>query len=409
MRGGRWANAILAMVFAASAWAQSTKAVNEAGASALKNYLARYEKTFPKIAAPPSLEQYAGVEKFDRLALGPGLEKRLAHLDNTSASLAWGDSYRMMALNEMYRVTGDTKYLDVMRRYARGVIDARDDKRGRKLWTGEESTVWSCTKYYRGKRTAYGVHTGIIVFPILDFLYLVKQNPAYKAKMGAEFDEILKAMQESLDFHDRQWRDGPAPGEGSYVYRDQDPANDGKPAPINRLSAMGTAYWYSWKVGGNADHRDKALKIGRYFKNRLSLYPDGAYYWPYRLSDKPLTRTLTVAEMKGGEDISHAALSIALPIALCRDGQVFDKADMRRFAATLTQGFGRMGDGIFFSNLATPGNAPSYARETNLWLPLSADDPFVYEKVGAFFLTRNPKPDDLDMAMLLRYKPAKNE
>jgi hypothetical protein len=154
----------------------------------LQAYVAQYQRRFPVNPNPPTLDEYATPQRFDQLALGPNFDQRVQNIN--SEALAWGHSYSMMALNEMYRVTGDTKYLDAMRKYAKSVIALRDDKRGNKLWTGEPSTVWSTSRYNRRGRTAFGVHTGIIIYPVLDFLILAEGNKDYKARWARSLTKL---------------------------------------------------------------------------------------------------------------------------------------------------------------------------------------------------------------------------
>lgn len=246
-------------------------------------YVERFLARFKKVEPAPPFKTYATPARYNAEWLGEPLKKALANVSNDEGGIAWGLAARMMSLNEMYRCTGDVKYLAANLECIRAVMAVRDDQRGVRLWTGVIAPVWGSDKYAQRGRAVFGVHTGMITYPMLDFLLLAKGNEAFLATLGKEYDTILRSAQEALAYHDRQWRDGPNPGEGHYIMMDQEDGMDGKPKPGNRLSALGRALWASWKVSGNAAHRDRARAIGVYMKTRLTPSPDGAYYWGYWL------------------------------------------------------------------------------------------------------------------------------
>ncbi len=386
-----WGLALL--LVAAGAQAQN-------GADPEAAYVAKFQEHYKKVADPPGLQAYATVQRYDELYLGESLDKALKKVDNDKGGLAWGLSYRMMSLNDLYKITGDRKYLDAQLRIIRAALAATDDKRGKQLWNGRVVAAWGCDLYAERGRAIFAVHTGIICGPIFDFLGHAKGHAAFRDSLGAEFDVIVKGASDALAVHDRQWRDGPAPAEGHYIGMDQENVLENKPLPGNRLSAMGWALWSSWKITGNTTHRDRALAIGRYIKNRLTPSPDGAYYWPYWLPEQPVSGPQPREAVKG-EDVSHAGLTMQIVNVLAADREVFTAEDLQRLARTVLSGFGQRTDGVLGGCVTGLSGDPSHAASPAKWIFLGEANPDVRERIVAFYLNYVPVPGPLDIARLL--------
>lgn len=371
-----------------------------------QEYVKKFLEHYPRVENPPALAAYATQARYDELYMGDNLENALKKANNDQGGIAWGLSYRMMSLNGMYRATHDTKYLDANLKCIQTVFSVTDDKLGKTLWNGRVVKAWGSEKYAERGRAIFAVHTGIINAPILDFLRLAQTDPAYKAGLGEEFNKILENAAAALAEHDRQWRDGPGANEGFYIGLDQENACEGKPLPGNRLSAMGWALWYSWKVTeaeghGNTVHRDRALALGRYIKNRLTLAPDGAYYWPYWLPLEPVEPGKP-KESVSGEDTSHAGLTKALLLALAADGEVLTPDDLVHLGKTVVNGFAHRTDGILISQITGQFKlTPAYLGEPATWLPLAKSVPEVRDRIIAFYLNFRPEPSPLGIAQLL--------
>jgi hypothetical protein len=376
-------------------------------------YIEKFLEGNPRVESPPTLKEYATPERFDELYLGEAFEKSLENVSNDNGGIAWGLAYQMMALNDMYRVTRETRYLDANRRLIDAILAATDEKRGKELWTGRVVPAWGCDKYAQRGRAVFAVHTGIITAPIFEFLMLAKENEAGREAHSADFDRIAAEATAALAVHDRQWRDGPAEGEGHYIGLDQEDVCENKPLPGNRLAAMGWALWFSWKWQEDTIHRDHAKAIGRYMRNRLSLSPEGAYFWPYWLDEQPVDPAAPFDVTKG-EDSSHAGLTLALPAILLDEGEVYTPEDATRFLRTAVTGFARRTDGILFAQITGGTNlAPSYIGFASKWLCLT-ELPSLSEEaqplagqlrqnIVAFYLNHKPTPAPLELAQLLRY------
>ena len=197
-------------------------------------YIKRFKQQFTTEASVPALNEYASPANYDLRYLGEALDADLNRLPEDGSGFAWGWSYRMMSLNEMFRATGDRKYLRANHKSVMSILNRRDDKRQIKLWTGECAPVWSSGKYAERGRSVFAVHTGIITYPMLDFVSLARNDSSGGLSMKDDLKTIVQSVRQSLDFHDRQWRDGPEKGEGHYVGLNQEKVMEGKPLPGNR-------------------------------------------------------------------------------------------------------------------------------------------------------------------------------
>jgi hypothetical protein len=403
-------------------------------------YRAAFEAGFPKIRSLEEGRALVTPAKYDEIMLEqrlPGLlgmdpaadpkeawSKAYDYLKldqstvtNENSAMAWGLSYDHLSLNQMARATKDPKYLLASWQLSRAIADARDSVRGLRLYTGETAPAWGCSKYLEdGQRAVHAVHTGVIAFPVLEVLQLLRDAPDFENKPSAEAQqEVLDAMVAALEFHDRQFREGPAEGEGHYIGMNQEPSLNGVALPANRLAAMGRALLIAWQLTDNEAYHDKAVRIGRYLKNRFSLATDkNAYTWAYSLlpEDKAQSKPLMelVEDGLNGEDISHASLTASLPLLLHRAGEVFDAQDAERFANTLTEIFGREGEGVLYTNVdGMPQNeaSPGLLVLPGRWLRVTADNANAYAILEEFLLTRDPILRPLDLANLLLYRPSK--
>lgn len=384
---------ILILLLGSSAHAQESEATDE-------TYIKAFNEKFTEVAAPPSLDVYATPARYDDMYLGDTLDAGLENLSNVQSAIAWGLSYRMMSLNEMYKTTKDPKYLEANLKCIRATLAARDDKTESAIWTGEIAPAWSSDGYAERGRAVFLVHTGIILAPMLEALALIRGDEALSKERGEEAAELILDLQKSIAWHDRQWRDGPGENEGHYVGLNQEDACEGKPLPGNRLAAMGAALWQSWKLTGDEVQKDKAERLGWYIKNRLGVGEDGAYYWPYWLDDEPVSGTVKPTDVNG-EDVSHASLTVWFPFMLAQDNAVFTREDMTRFGKTVTQGFGRLGDGILLGTITgQPSSSPNYVAIPARWLHLSKSEPSVADVITPFYLRYIEKPGPLDLALL---------
>lgn len=423
-------------------------------------YRRAFAAEYPRIKNPRSLSELASAAEYDRIYFDPGLCPEAAEITNEDGSLAWILSRSMMSLNEMYRATGDAKYLRSNLECARAVMAARDDSRGLRLWNRRlPAPVWGCTKYVTDRRTAHVIHTAQILYPILDLLRLIGDREPELID-PAERESLVIRTRESLDFHDDQWQLHPAaePGsrrdkeardasekgaetaddtvatigsgtsaeaasgkgaktgagkdaaageetavDGDEGYYWEDDPRERLPQPANALSLMGATLWLSWKVSGNEAHREKALALGRYLKRRLDVRPDGTYFWSYRLPRDPLNGPEKTAGMTS-DDTGHGGLVTMLPLLLAEDGEIFTTADIRRLARTALHGFARLDTGMLYPRVDGGTNAvPPLPSTVAIWLQLSPQAPELYDRISRYYIERVPRPTPLSLALLIRY------
>ena len=399
LRSGHWiVCASVCVLLVAQAFSQAAEQTEA-------TYAEAFQREYPPVQPAPTMDQYASPALYDQRFMGEALDDLLTGVDRDGGALSYSLAPRLQSLNEMARATGDVKYLDAAYRCVRAVMALRDDARGQALATGQTAPVWGSARYAKRGWSAHLVHTGLIVTPILDFLRLARQNAAFMARLGDEDIDIYAKLQQSLDYFDREWTDGPEPDEGYYCVKDEEEDDEGRPQAANRLGAFGQALWLSWKLGGNPHHRDRALALGRYMKNRIPLTEDGTAFWTYQLANKPITARLkNLKAVGGGESVAQGASTMAFPVMLALDGQVFDAQDIGHFTKTALEGFARRTDGILFGQLCGLPNAnPKGVRGVARWLILSPSAPAIYERISAYYLNYDPKPDPLEMALLIRY------
>ena len=322
------------------------------------NYLDRFESHHGPLVPVEPLARYLEIRTYDRFN-GATLDARLALVAQTGVNQGWsptvGSDTWSMSLNEMYRYTLEIKYFRENLKLVRVVVGNRDDHRSpqEQLWDGSVAPIWSDDGFSPRGREAYVLHTGLIVYPIFDFLLIAREKPELLVEFeSGEYERILQDVTQALEYHDFEWVDGPGADEGYYEHPSnyQDSPYADEPTPFNWQSAAGRALWTSYLLTGDTKHRDRAIKLAQYCKNRLQTTPDGAYVWQYYL---PIDK---VSHIEGrwnsaSEDTGHAALSITFPIMMADSRQVFDAIDMQRFGKSIACGFGRLGGGVLLGEI----------------------------------------------------------
>ena len=87
--------------------------------------------------------------------------------------LAWSISYNLVGLLEMYRATGDAKYLEMLAFVGKTIMDNRNDRHGVKDEIRNRiMKAWATDyiKYAGGKMHAWLVHSGMITYPLASFV-----------------------------------------------------------------------------------------------------------------------------------------------------------------------------------------------------------------------------------------------
>jgi hypothetical protein len=380
-----------------------------------QNYIDAFHQVYTRREPPFTAEDYPSVDRF----LGSTLTTYIKRLQ-TDQYFPFNFGGWMEGFNEMYLHTGNLVYVNENIRLIRAILAYRDDVRGVPLFDGTIQPVWGETGYSSFGREYFAVDDGSVIYPMLWFLEIAKDRPEVMDRLEeGEFDSMLTMINETLEFHSAQYRIGPEPGEGGFIFLRTDlPYFVNKPQPPNWMSSIGKAYWISWKLSGNTQYRDIALAMARYAKNRISLATDGAYYWGYWFPINPVTTDPVPRETIRGlpgydwiEDVSHAGLTVSFWILMAEEEQVFNTQDMERLGKTVSLGFARLNNGVIFPDLVgnpitslitrIPGMAP--------FLRLSRFDLEVYNRIGDFYFHYWPSPGPIESALLVTQVPTTQE
>jgi hypothetical protein len=299
------------------------------------------------------------INLFDRLDLsvnnGNGYKDYLGNqCVSTGHCLAWGESYIMQAYADMFEATDNMKYLDKLYSHIISVIKNRDDYKGK-----SSVPCWG-TDYYSkgGKWEHYAVHTAMITYPMLEFVYIVRKYNVQKYFPTTDF--ILDGVEESVNYHNKEWN-----GKfGLYV----SPGTE-KILATNMEAAMGRSLLFLHKLTGNNSYKEKVYSIAKVIKK--SLKDNGwGYVWgtlPYMVEDPRI------------EDISHGAITVDF-IRLCYENNiVFNEDDMKKIAFTI-------------SNIANQGRFPvyidgkggyvfDYEITASRWIPFARFDKKLYNEI----------------------------
>ncbi len=352
------------------------------------------------------------------LAVGPRLSFETAYqnvnggawyrdANNESATLAWGESYVMMALAAMFRATGNPMYLQRLAWHADGVLAQRDDARGVSDYRGVSGACWRNTSYQSGGEPyCYVVHTGMICYPMVDFARLVAASGLADAPsldgstLGAKAQAYVLACAESVAYHDDQYRSN-----GTYVFRPDATflSYPGREVPLNQANAMGRLLLALYDVTGSQDYLQKAASLASRFHAQTTLLSDGSLVWNYWGG----------TYSPPGEDISHAALNVGFALEAAAHNLAFDDADMAALAATFLNRI--YVDEATFSDHMGGGssqNGSSYRAQVGRWLVVSPWRSSVYAAIRQVYEDDYPPSGIgsgsllLAWALLAEYEPA---
>jgi len=255
---------------------------------------------------------------------------------NATGTLAWGESYIMMAYASMFRATGEPAYLVQLADHALNVLARRDSVLGLKDYAGKSRPCWQSTKYSTGSEPfCWVVHSGMITYPMADLVRLVDTHPAlgatpvpaFSTTLAAAAQSVLAEVEKTIATHEFEWRTGPASGEGYYL---GDPAATftsvaGKALPLNQMTALGQTLAVLAVQTKKPEHQAKVKGLCAYLRNRMTVsgatlaWTDWGDAW----------------SQGKGEDISHAGINVELA-ALCHaQGLSFTAQDMGRLGRTL--------------------------------------------------------------------------
>ena len=328
---------------------------------------------------------------------------------NASGTLAWGESYIMMSYAAMFRGTGEASYLVSLADHALSVLDQRDSAKKLKDWAGKSRPCWQATKYSSGNKPyCWVVHSGMIAYPMIDLVWLVKQNPALSSvpvsstmTLNQAATKVLAEVEKVVATHDFQYVSGPKSGEGYYrgdpAAKAVVPTVAGKALPLNQMNTMGRTLVLLWKVTAKSAYLTKAKALATYLRNRMKAY-GATYVWTYWGS---------TWSKGGGEDISHAAINADFAVLCHEHGLVFSTSDMQRLGRTLFDNIHK-DTNTAADRVDGTGTSGSYKWAVGRWLNLSPYEPRVWPVAANIYRSTTSSTSGqviLSLANVARHAP----
>lgn len=245
---------------------------------------------------------------------------------NEGGTLAWGTSYALMSLMEMYEATKDPGYLEAFVRIADATLEQRDSVRGVADYTGAARPCWQAGERYASEPYCWAVHSGMIGYPLARFARVVRDD---EARLGAAFGEqaavYLQAALDAAAVHAAELRERGA-DEGYYIFESAASflPGAGNAMPLNQMNALGRLHAELSRVVDDPIHRERARRLAKYFLGWATITASGGYAWNYQPTPYAAP----------GEDISHAAIEVGFARAAADASIVFGDAHLQRFAWT---------------------------------------------------------------------------
>jgi len=227
--------------------------------------------------------------------------------------LGWREAYIESVYVSMFEGSGDSTYLARISQDFDIVLSNRSDHFD--IWDYAHNRVmagWISTSESKGTPTCWLVHAANVEVPIARWVYLTKKDPVLSVTYADKILSYTLAIQETITSFDIDWRDLGA-DEGYYyspILIDV--------LPFNQQNAMGHLLVTMWLITGEPSYLTKAIKLGNFFKNRLSELR-GGYIWLYWSMRSVIS------------DMGHAALDFEFAFSLYRIGVVFTYADILKF------------------------------------------------------------------------------
>ena len=349
----------------------------------------------------PDSTWYGTLGHFRQLYPDSTWAAKLSEISNEQGTLAWQTSQDMLALVVLYDQTGDLWFLRWLERYCEAVIAARDDLSGKKDCEGLLLPGWGSSRYGDSKRKVYLVHSGLILEPILEYALRAAKLPDRSAADDEKLKKLVEHCRETLLWHDSQLDPESPPGEAVYLSGGEEPERRHAWQPFNRQNVLARDFYLLFQLTGDETYRERSRKLYTFFRDHIERTPSDAYVWEYeqpRFVQGPPKVIVC-------EDVSHASYSIEPVVHACRDGFVFEPADLHRFARTFTK-YIHLGNGILQTSIGCrPSFSPMLTERFYAWLPLAQADPHVYWLLRRFLMHNVEKPQPLAIAYLIAYRP----
>jgi hypothetical protein len=273
----------------------------------------------------------------------------------------------------------------------------------------------------------FGVHTGMITYPLASFARIVKTDPqlAHDAYYQAKADEYLAAVEAAVAVHDDEWRET-GNGGGYYFWeKGVHTGFDGQAQPMNQILGLGRTVLELAAATGDPVHVARATALATMFRDELFEHDaDGIptliwYYFPtYSAAWNGYGKTGSAetdisihkpqyAEANGYknfEDFSHGAIGADFAVLAYRLGFGFSQADMVKLAATFTENLAVIDDeGLANVRYVVNGTGATRANPLGAarWMALAAWDSRIADHCFAIYADRDNQPTPTSGTRLL--------
>lgn len=277
------------------------------------------------VTAAPNAEAAMLRARFDQLA-APAVASTLRKPSpEDGGQLAWGESYLLDALVQMFAVSHDDTHAAHIVALGDWIDRARDDRHGRRDEVRDRiMPAWSSARYSKGRRYTWAVHTGMIAAPLARFAAIVKRDPSLSARWGKDAARFLRIAQDAVAAFDEDYRAGPGADEGHvfcpYL---------AKPLPLNMQNALARAWLAIADATDAPVYRERVTRLANFFRHRIRTEADGTATWAYWPPLEGKNDTF--------EDISHASINVDFMVLCYEHGIVFGRDDLERVGATFRQ------------------------------------------------------------------------
>lgn len=254
----------------------------------------------------------------------------------TGGLLAWSESYLMQGYAEMFRATGDERYLDKLYAHIESVTRNRDDFRGQEDWKGALVPAWGTDRFTEGGEWLhFVVDTGMITYPMLEFVQLVREFKI--ERLSDEVEAVLARVKEAVDYHDREWALQET-GFGLYTFPEDFYSRANYVCPLSQQAAMGRSLLLLWTLTGEEKYRRKATDIAAALRSSFQDGGDGGYIWGVNVG--------VILDSNPVADISHSTITIHFVDLAYKAGIQFASDDLGKIVATVKRLFkgGRVAD-----------------------------------------------------------------
>jgi hypothetical protein len=194
-----------------------------------------------------------------------------------SVYFAWTWSYYATAAVNGYKITKETKYLELVSNSYKHILSFIDSKKGYKDYYLEKSLPsWGHKRNNQPHWWNEVTMPGRITTPACLFLLELKKDSSLMDLYKEEYDLFLSetegAINAALNFYDEN--------EGSFYCN-----NSKKPEALNHSHSLGVSFVLIYQLTGNLKYKIIVKQMLDYFKSNIQLR-DGMLTWPYVPSEE---------------------------------------------------------------------------------------------------------------------------